>query len=69
MDRRLSIAVIEDDAKRAGIIVESLAAAGELDVQVFSSGPMIAETRPPAMTYEIALGRKLSDAVSAAAKR
>ncbi len=32
-------------------------------------GPKMADKRPPAMTQLIALGRKSSDAVSAAAKR
>lgn len=44
MDRPLTVAVIEDDKNRAGFIVESLEAAGQLDVQVFMSGPGIAES-------------------------
>src|SRR6056300_902452 len=32
-------------------------------------GPMIAEAKPPAITYEIAFGLNSSDAVSAAANR
>lgn len=43
MDRPLSVVVIEDDASRAGIIVESLAGTGQADVQAFPSGPGVAE--------------------------
>ncbi len=38
-------------------------------VSLTTCGPITAESRPPAMTQEIALGRKVSEAVSAAAKR
>ena len=38
-------------------------------VTLTSCGPMMADTSPPAMTQEIALGRKSSGAVSVAAKR